>query len=135
MTIENSDRRWQSIAIPDAPPPKGAYSPGVRAGDLVFVSGQVPRDPRTGALVGEDVAEQTRQVLRNVAGVLAAAGASLSDVVSATVYLTNVDDWGAFDAVYRETFAPPFPTRAVVGAALRGILVEISAVAYVGARA
>ena len=134
MTTENAGQQWQSIALSDAPPPKGAYSPGVRAGDLVFVSGQVPRDPRTGALVGEDVAEQTRQVLRNVAGVLAAAGASLRDVVSVTVYLTNVDDWSTFDAVYREAFSPPFPTRAVVGAVLRGILVEMSAVAYVGDR-
>ena len=125
---------WRSVMLPDAPPPKGAYSPGVRAGDLVFVSGQVPRDPRTGELVGDDVATQTRQVLRNVEGVLAAAGATLKDVVSVTVYLTNVDDWSTFDGVYRETFTAPFPTRAVVGATLRGIFVEISAVAYVGGK-
>ena len=122
---------WTPVTLgADVPPPKGAYSPGVRAGDLVFVSGQVPRDPRTGELVGDDVAAQTRQVLANVRGVLEAAGASLRDVVAVTVWLTNVDDWGTFDAVYRETFAPPFPTRAVVGATLRGILVEVSAVAY-----
>jgi 2-iminobutanoate/2-iminopropanoate deaminase len=108
----------------------------VRAGDFLFVSGQVPRDPRTGALVGEgDVTAQTRQTLANLAAVLAAGGASLRDVVSVTVHLAHVDDWGAFDAVYRETFAPPFPTRTVVGAALRGILVEVTAVAYLGARA
>ena len=123
---------WTPVTLgPDVPPPKGAYSPGVRAGDLVFVSGQVPRDPRTGELVGgDDVTAQTRQALANVRGVLEAAGASLRDVVAVTVWLTDVDDWGAFDAVYRETFAPPFPTRAVVGASLRGILVEVSAVAY-----
>jgi 2-iminobutanoate/2-iminopropanoate deaminase len=123
------------VTLPDAPPPKGAYSPGIRAGDLLFISGQVPRDPGTGELVGDDVTAQTRQVLRNVAGVLAAGGASLADVVSVTAYLANADDWGAFDAVYRETFQPPFPTRTTVGASLRGILVEISAVAYVGTRA
>jgi 2-iminobutanoate/2-iminopropanoate deaminase len=122
---------WTPVTLGgDVPPPKGAYSPGVRAGDLVFVSGQVPRDPRTGELVGEDVATQTRQVLANVRGVLEAAGASLRDVVAVTVWLTNVDDWGTFDAVYREAFAPPYPTRAVVGATLRGILVEVSAVAH-----
>jgi 2-iminobutanoate/2-iminopropanoate deaminase len=125
----------QPVTLPDAPPPKGAYSPGVRAGDLLFVSGQVPRDPRTGELVGDDVAAQTRQVLRNIAGVLAAGGASLADVVSVTAYLANADDWSAFDAVYRDTFQPPYPTRTTVGASLRGILVEISAVAYVGGRA
>lgn len=127
---------WQPVRLgADVPPPKGAYSPGVRAGDLVFVSGQVPRDPRTGELVGADVAEQSRQVLRNLTGVLAAAGATVRDVVAVTVYLGDVGDWAAFDAVYRETFTAPFPTRTVVGATLRGILVEVSAVAYVGGRA
>ena len=130
-------RRWTPVALgADAdgqplPPPKGAYSPAVRAGDFVFVSGQVPRDPRTGALVGgDDVAAQTRQTLANLRLALAAAGATLEDVVSVAVHLASADDWGAFDAVYRETFAPPFPTRTVVGAALRGVLVEVTAVAY-----
>lgn len=129
-------RAWSPVTLgPDVPPPKGAYSPGVRAGDLLFVSGQVPRDPRTGALVGGDVTAQTRQTLANLAGVLAAAGATLADVVSVSVHLADVDHWAAFDAVYRETFAAPFPTRTVTGAALRGILVEVTAVAYLGARA
>ncbi|HEY0780734.1 MAG TPA: RidA family protein [Gemmatirosa sp.] len=132
-------RRWTPVALaPDAagraaPAPKGAYSPGVRAGGFVFVSGQVPRDPHTGALVGEDdVRAQTRQTLANVAGVLAAAGATLADVVSVSVHLADVAHWPAFDAVYREVLAPPYPTRTVVGAALRGILVEVTAIAYVG---
>ena len=137
MTLPSTSEQpvgWRAVMLADAPPPKGAYSPGVRAGDFLFISGQVPRDPQSGALVGDDVATQTRQVLRNIEGVLAAAGATLRDVVSVTVYLTNVDDWGTFDGVYRETFTPPFPTRAVVGATLRGILVEIAAVAFVGGR-
>ena len=129
-----ADAGWHAILLPDAPPPKGAYSPAVRAGDLVFVAGQVPRDPRTGELVGDEIAEQTRQVMRNVERALDAAGATLDDVVSVTVYLTNVDDWGTFDATYREIMRPPYPTRTAVGASLRGILVEISAVAYVGGR-
>jgi len=136
---DSTARRWTPATLgPDAsgaplPPPKGAYSPAVRAGDFVFVSGQVPRDPRTGALVGEgDVAAQTRQTLANQRLALAAAGAELRDVVSVAVHLARVDDWAAFDAVYRELFTPPFPTRTVVGAALRGILVEVTAVAYVG---
>jgi 2-iminobutanoate/2-iminopropanoate deaminase len=129
-------RAWHPVTLgADVPPPKGAYSPGVRAGDFLYVSGQVPRDPRTGELVGGDnVAAQARQTLANLRGVLEAAGATLGDVVSVSVHLARVDDWGAFDAVYRETFVPPFPTRTVVGAALRGILVEVTAVAYLGRR-
>lgn len=131
--MAHDTRRWQPITLgSDVPPPAGAYSPAVRAGPFVFVSGQVPRDPRTGALVGDDVAEQSRQVLRNLEAVLAAAGAALTDVVSVTVYLANEDDWGTFNDVYRGVFGAPYPSRAVVGAQLRGILVEVSAVAYLG---
>lgn len=129
----SAERRWQPVTLgPDVPPPAGAYSPGVRAGDLLFVSGQVPKDPRTGAVVGDEVREQTRQVLRNLEGVLTAGGASLADVVSVTVYLQDEDDWGAFNEVYKTVFSPPYPTRAVVGAQLRGILVEVSAIAHLG---
>ena len=126
-------RSWSPVTLgPDVPPPAGAYSPGVRAGDLLVVSGQVPKDPRTGTVVGDEVREQTRQVLRNLAAVLAAGGASLADVVSVTVYLQDEGDWGAFNEVYKTVFAPPYPTRAVVGADLRGILVEVSAIAHLG---
>lgn len=92
----------------------------------------MPRDPRTGALPGDDIESQVRQCLANVKGALAAAGAALDDVVSATVYLADVDDWGKFNDIYKETFSPPYPTRTAIGANLRGILVEISAVAYLG---
>ena len=127
-----STRSWQPAFLPgDVPKPVGAYSPAVRAGDLVFVSGQVPRDPRTGALAGEEIESQVRQTLANVEGALAAAGASLDDVVSTTVYLANVDDWGKFNDIYKEVLRPPYPSRTAIGANLRGILVEISAVAYV----
>lgn len=129
----SADRRWTPVTLgPDVPPPAGAYSPGVRAGDLLFVSGQVPKDPRTGAIVGDEVREQTRQVLRNLEGVLAAGGATLADVVGVTVYLQDEGDWGAFNEVYKTVFAPPYPTRAVVGTQLRGILVEVSAIAHLG---
>ena len=122
------------VVLPDTPPPKGAYSPGMRAGDLLFVSGQVPRDPATGQLAPGDVADQTRQTLRNLSAVLAAGGASLDDLVSVTVYLEDIGDWDAFDRVYREFVRPPFPTRTALGASLHGFLVEISAIAYVGGR-
>jgi len=121
-------RYSQPVTLADAP--KGAYSPGVRAGNFLFVSGQVPRDVRTGELLGDDIRTQSKGVLDNLGGVLAAAGASLNDVVSVTVYLADPEDWGAFNDVYKETFKPPYPARAVVGAGLRGILVEVSAVAF-----
>jgi 2-iminobutanoate/2-iminopropanoate deaminase len=126
--------RRTPVTLPDAPLPKGAYSPGMRAGDLLFVSGQVPRDPSTGQLVPGDVADQTRQTLRNLSAVLEAGGASLADLVSVTVYLQDIGDWDTFDRVYREFMQPPFPTRTALGASLHGFLVEISGIAYVGAR-
>ena len=127
------ERQWQPVTLGgDVPPPAGAYSPAVKAGPFVFVSGQVPRDPATGALVGDDVESQTKQVVANVSRALQAAGASLSDVVSVIVYLADIDDWGKFNTVYKELMPTPYPTRTALGANLRGIFVEMSAVAYVG---
>ncbi|MES2178696.1 MAG: Rid family detoxifying hydrolase [Gemmatimonadota bacterium] len=123
---------WKSISLADVPPPKGPYSPAVRAGDFIYVSGQTPRDQATGELVGTDVATQTRQTLSNVQRILAEAGATMQDVVSVIIYLTNVDDWATMNSVYTEFFSSPFPSRTAVGVELRDILVEISAVAYVG---
>jgi 2-iminobutanoate/2-iminopropanoate deaminase len=123
---------WNSISLPDAPPPQGPYSPAVRAGGFIYVSGQTPRDPISGALIGSDVAAQTRQALSNVRRLLAEAGASMSDVVSVIIYLADVDDWATMNSVYTTFFTAPFPSRTALGAELRDILVEISAVAYVG---
>ncbi|MEP6764908.1 MAG: Rid family hydrolase [Gemmatimonadaceae bacterium] len=125
-----TDRSWTPVILSEFPPPAGAYSPGVKAGNMMFVSGQVPREPSTGALVGDDVVSQARQTLINLERILVTGGATLKNVVSVTVYLADENDWGAFDAYYRTVMSAPFPTRAVVGASLRGILVEISAVAY-----
>src|SRR5688500_12780671 len=125
-------RSWQPVTLgPDAPTPVGAYSPGTRAGQLLFVSGQVPKDPRTGKIEGDTIATQARRTLENVRAVLKARGATMSDVVSVTVYLADEKDWEEFNAVYKTVFEPPYPARAVVGAGLRGILVEISAVAWI----
>ena len=122
---------WTPVFLPaNVPVPKGPYSPAVRAGDFIYVSGQTPRDPVTGELGGNDVASQTRSTLGNLRRVLEQAGATLEDVVSVTVYLQQSDDWDAMNVVYREFFRGPHPTRTTVGADLRGILVEISAVAY-----
>jgi 2-iminobutanoate/2-iminopropanoate deaminase len=128
--MPDAPRSWTPVALPAGhKPPVGAYSPALVAGDLVFVSGQVPRDPETGALLGTTVEEQTRAVLANVARLLGYAGASLSDVVSVTAYLADIGDWDAFNEVYREHFEPPYPTRTTLGAHLHGVLVEISAIA------
>lgn len=126
-----SDRHWTPVNLPDLPPPAGAYSPGVRAGNLLFVSGQTPRDPATGQIVGTTIEEQTAQTLTNLARIVHTAGAQLSDIVSVTVYLADENDWGRFNELYKTVFSPPYPTRAVVGAQLRGILVEISAIAVI----
>jgi 2-iminobutanoate/2-iminopropanoate deaminase len=130
--MADAPRSWQPAFFPgDVAKPVGAYSPTVRAGDFVFISGQVPRDLRTGALPGDDIESQVRQTLANVKAALAAAGATLDDVVSVTAYLADVDDWGKFNDIYKETFRAPYPTRTAVGATLRDILIEVSAVAYV----
>jgi 2-iminobutanoate/2-iminopropanoate deaminase len=101
----------------------------VRAGALLFVSGQVPTDATTGKVVGETIAEQTRFVLEKLARTLEAAGSSLSDVVAVNAYLEDMTRWDEFNAVYRAMFDPPYPTRTTVGAQLHGVLVEISAIA------
>jgi 2-iminobutanoate/2-iminopropanoate deaminase len=124
------ERGWSPAKLSDdVPPPAGAYSPAVVAGNLVFVSGQVPKDLRSGELLGSEIREQTRAVLANAALALEAAGASLDDVVSVTAYLQRMEDWDAFNEEYRTAFTPPYPTRTTVGADLRGFLVEISVIA------
>ncbi|MEO8334824.1 MAG: Rid family hydrolase [bacterium] len=120
------------IFVPDAPLPKVPYSPAVRAGPFVFVSGQVPRDHMTGEIVGDDIATQTRVTLSNVQRLIEQAGARMSDVVSVIVYLADIDEWADMNVVYTEFFSSPFPSRTALGAQLRDIHVEISAVAYVG---
>lgn len=125
------ERSWTPVFLPaDVPLPAGAYSPAVRAGDFLHVSGQVPRNLRTGALVGASVEEQSHQVISNLREVLAAGGATLNDVVAATIYLANEEDWGVVNEIWKASLAAPYPSRTTVGAQLRGILIEISAVAY-----
>ncbi len=121
------------LSASDAPAAVGPYSHAVRTGDLLFCSGQVPLDPEAGVLVGDDVAAQTTQVFANIRAVLAAAGASLSDVVKTTVFLSTMDDFQAMNAVYAEAFGDHRPARstiAVAGLPL-GALVEIEVIAAV----
>ena len=126
-----AEQSWTPITLgANYPAPAGPYSPAVRAGDFIYVSGQVPRDPRTGELLGNTIEEQSRGTLVNLERVLRAAGAELRDVVSVVVYLADENDWAAFNGVYRGVMQVPYPSRTAVGAGLRGVMVEISAVAY-----
>lgn len=109
--------------------PRFPYSPVVVSGDHVYTAGQVALDER-GALVPGDVRDQTRQVLDNVERCLASAGCTLADVVKVTVFLADLDDFEAFNHVYADHLAPPYPARSTVGVRLAdGLLVEIEVVA------
>lgn len=120
-----------AISTPNAPAAIGPYSQGIQAGSTLFVSGQLPIDPATGAFAGENIASQTRQSLTNIKNILAAAGASMNDVVKTTVMLKNIGDFAAMNAVYAEFFTEPFPARAAyqVAALPKDALVEIECIA------
>jgi 2-iminobutanoate/2-iminopropanoate deaminase len=104
----------QGVTTPHAPAAIGPYSQAVRAGTLLFVSGQVPLDPASGTLVPGGIEEQTRQVLRNLQAILEAAGTSFDAVVRTTVYLTDLSDFAAMNAIYATFVREPFPARATV---------------------
>ena len=119
------------VETKDAPAPIGPYSQAIRAGGMIFLSGQIPIDPATGGLVEGDVSTQTAQVLKNMAAVLAAAGSSVSRVVKTTVFLKNLDDFAKFNQVYAGYFGETRPARSTVQAARlpREVLVEVDAIA------
>ena len=119
------------ISTASAPKAIGPYSQAVVWNGLVFLSGQIPLDPATGQMIEGDVSAQARRVLDNLAAVLSAAGASLADVVKTTIYLANMSDFAAVNAVYGERFVHAPPARATVQVAglPRGALVEIDAIA------
>jgi 2-iminobutanoate/2-iminopropanoate deaminase len=120
-----------AIATADAPAAIGPYSQAIRAGNLIFASGQIALDPGSGELVPGGIAAETRQVLANLSAVLAAAGASLSRVVKTTVYLTDLEDFAAMNDLYAAAFGAPAPARATIQAARlpRHARVEIDAIA------
>lgn len=115
-----------------APKAIGPYSQGVRAGNIIFVSGQLPLDPDTGVFASDEIRGQTAQSLKNIAAILATEDADFSDVVKTTVYLKNMDDFAAMNEVYAQHFTANFPARAAVEVARlpKDALVEIEAVAY-----
>jgi 2-iminobutanoate/2-iminopropanoate deaminase len=121
----------QAISSPNAPKAIGPYSSALRAGDLLFVSGQVPFDPATGVMVAGDIAAQTRRVLESVGALLEAGGLSCAAVVRTTVFLADMDDFTAMNDVYRTFFTEPYPARSTVQAARlpRDARIEIDVIA------
>ena len=114
----------------NAPAAIGAYSQAVRAGDTVYLSGQIPLVPETMQLVSDNFEEQAHQVFKNLRAVCEAAGGSLNGIVKLNAYLTDLSNFAVFNAVMEQYFAQPFPARAAVGVASlpRGALVEAEAV-------
>lgn len=125
-----SGERREVVHAPDAPDAIGPYSHAVRAGGLLFCSGQIPLHPDTGELVGANAAEQARQCLVNLSAVCEAAGASLRDAVKVTVYMTDLSAFAEVGEVYTSFFAADPPARVTVGVAAlpKGAQVEIDAI-------
>ena len=121
----------QAVASPNAPKAIGPYSAALRVGQLLFVSGQVPFDPETGAMVEGDIGTMTRRVLQNIGALLDAAGLTHAHVVRTTVYLADMNDFAAMNDVYRTFFTEPYPARSTVQAARlpRDARVEIDVIA------
>jgi 2-iminobutanoate/2-iminopropanoate deaminase len=121
----------QAISSPQAPNPAGAYSPALRAGDLLFMSGQIPIDPSTGQLVQGDAAVQARRAMDNLGALLTAAGLTFAHVVRTTVFLADMNDFAGMNEVYASFFASPAPARSTVAAAglPRNARIEIEVIA------
>jgi 2-iminobutanoate/2-iminopropanoate deaminase len=124
------------VATPDAPAAIGPYSQAVKAGNFVFLSGQIPLDPQTGQMIGgDDVEAQTVQVMKNLAAVLQAANSSFAQVVKATIFLTDLGDFALVNKVYGSHFEgvlPPARATVQVAALPRGAKVEIELTALTG---
>ena len=118
------------INTPSAPKAIGPYSQAVRSGSLVFISGQIPLDPKTMELVGEDVVRQTHQVFKNLSAIAKASGGNLVDIVKMTIYLTNLDNFSKINEIMASYFQEPYPARATieVSALPKAALVEVEAI-------
>ena len=118
------------ISTPNAPAAIGPYSQAIRCGDMVYTSGQIPLDPATGAVVGDEIRTQAEQVMRNLSAVLTAAGSSLEKAVKTTCFLSDMTDFAAFNEVYAAYFTTnPARSCVAVKALPKGVLVEVEVVA------
>ncbi|MGH7272098.1 MAG: RidA family protein [Polyangiaceae bacterium] len=127
MTID----RLVAVSSPEAPAALGPYSQAVSAGGLVFLSGQIPLDAKTGEMVAGDIAEQTERVMQNIGAVLAASGCDFGDVVRTTIYLVDLAHFATVNATYARFFREPYPARVTVQVAAlpRSAQIEIDAIA------
>jgi 2-iminobutanoate/2-iminopropanoate deaminase len=123
----------QLITAPDAPKAMGAYSPAIKAGNLLFISGQIPIDPGTGNLVTGDITAQADRSMRNVSALLRAAGLGFEHVVRTTVFLADMNDFAAMNDVYSRYIVDPAPARATVQVARlpRDVKIEVDAIAVI----
>ena len=121
----------EEVRTQRAPPPVGPYSQAVKVGHMLFVSGQIPVDPETGAVVGGTIREQAERVMENVKAILEAAGYSMGDVVMVLAYLRDLEDFATFNEVYSRYFDPPYPARVTVQVARlpKDVLVEVAVIA------
>ena len=127
--MRGEDSMKKEIRVKNAPPPAGPYSQALHSGNRIYVAGQRPSDPITGEFP-EGIDAQSRQVLENIKTILEAAGATMDDVVKSSVYLADLDNFQAFNAVYKDFFNPPYPVRTTVGCMLRGgMMVEMDVIA------
>ncbi len=117
-----------NISTKNAPSPAGPYSQGIITDHFVFTAGQRPQDPITGE-IKKGITEQTYQVIKNIEAILHEAGCSLKDVVKTTVYLSDIKYFDEMNKVYKKMFSEPFPARTTIGVQLRGIDIEIEAIA------
>lgn len=121
----------EPISTTQAPAAIGPYSQGMKVNGFLFASGQIALDPQLGVLVGNTIEEQTAQVMKNVAGLLEAAGCSFDNVVKTTCFLKDINDFAAFNEVYAQSFGESLPARSAVGVAglPKGALVEVEVIA------
>ena len=120
-----------AVTLSNAPKPAGPYSHGVVANGFLYTAGFGPQNPATGEVVPGGVAEQTRQVLRNIGAVLAEYELTFDDVVKVTAHLEDLADFAEYNVAYAEFFTEPYPVRTTVGSRLANILVEIDVVAAI----
>lgn len=120
-----------TISTTNAPAAIGPYSQGVIVGNLLFCSGQIALDPATGEMVGETIQEQAVQVMKNIAGLLEAAGTDFNHVVKTTCFLDDINDFAVFNEVYAQSFTDHLPARSAVGVAAlpKGALIEVEVIA------
>jgi 2-iminobutanoate/2-iminopropanoate deaminase len=120
------------IKTQNAPQPLGPYSQGIKAGKMLFVSGQGSIDPKTGNMLGEDIAMQTRQTMQNIKAIVEASGFSMSDLVKVSIYLKNASDFQKMNEIYMTFFSENAPTRTTVqtGFVNSSMVIEIDAIAY-----